>query len=163
MYFSMGFPGGIDSKESACNAGDLDSIPQSGRSPGRGNDNPLQYSCLENPMNRGAWWATVRGVAKSWTQLSDWHLHITLSFLDGRKGNKRLMCCLLAIFRVVQKTCEVERLNKRFPVFCLFFVITFCCICLCLVCIWIVSTWMWGWNIVVPFSIFITLWLLWKQ
>ena len=69
----------------------------------------------------------------------------------------------LAIFRVVQKTCEAERLNKRFPVFCLFFVITFYCICLCLLCFWIVSTWMWGWNIVVPFSIFITLWLLWKQ
>ena len=69
----------------------------------------------------------------------------------------------LAIFRVAQKTCELERLNKRFPLFCLFFVITFCCNCLCLVCTWIVFTWMWGWNIVVPFSIFITLWLLWKQ
>ena len=50
---------------SACNAGDLDSIPGSGRSPGEGNGNPLQYSCLENPMDRGAWWATAHGVAKS--------------------------------------------------------------------------------------------------
>ena len=60
-----GFPGGSDGKESACNAGDLGSIPGSGRSPGEGNGNPLQYSCLENGMDRGAWWATVHGVAKS--------------------------------------------------------------------------------------------------
>ena len=58
-------------QESACNAGDLGSIPGSGRSPGEGNGNPLQYSCLENPMDRGTWWATVHGVTKSWTQLSD--------------------------------------------------------------------------------------------
>ena len=51
------------SKESACNAGYLDSIPELGRSPGEGNGNPLQYSCLENPMDRAAWWATVHGVA----------------------------------------------------------------------------------------------------
>ena len=50
---------------------DSGSIPGSGRSPGEGNGNPLQYSCLENPMDRGAWWATVHGVAKSWIQLSD--------------------------------------------------------------------------------------------
>ena len=65
-----GFPGGSEVKASACNAGDLGSIPGLGRSPGEGNDNPLQYSCLENPMDRGAWWATVHGVAKSWTRLS---------------------------------------------------------------------------------------------
>ena len=67
----MGFPGGSDSKASACNAGDLGSIPESGRSPGEGNGNPVQYSCLENSMDGGAWWATVHGVAKSWTRLSD--------------------------------------------------------------------------------------------
>ena len=55
------------SKESACNAGNLGSIPGLRRSPGEGNGNPFQYSCLENPMDRGAWWATVHGVAKSWT------------------------------------------------------------------------------------------------
>ena len=66
----MGFPGGSDSKESACNAGDPGSIPASGRSPGGGLGNPLQYSCLENSMNRGAWRATVYGVAKSQTRLS---------------------------------------------------------------------------------------------
>ena len=56
---------------SACNAGDLGSIPGLGRSPGEGNGNPLQYSCLENPMDKGAWWATIHGVAKSQTRLSD--------------------------------------------------------------------------------------------
>ena len=62
-----GFPGGSEVKESACNVGDLGSIPRSGRSPGEGNGNPLQYSCLENPMNGGAWWATVHGVTKNRT------------------------------------------------------------------------------------------------
>ena len=60
----MGFPGGSDGKESACNAGDLGSILGSGRSPGEGNCNPLLYSCLENSMDGGSWWATVHGVAK---------------------------------------------------------------------------------------------------
>ena len=58
-------------KHLAYNAGDLGSIPGSGRSSGEGNGNPLQYSCLENPMDRGAWWATVHGVAKSQTQLQN--------------------------------------------------------------------------------------------
>ena len=62
---------GSDGKESACNVGDPCLIPGLGRSPGEGNGNPLLYSCLENPMDGGAWWATVHGVAKSWTQLSD--------------------------------------------------------------------------------------------
>ena len=65
------FPGGSDGKVSAYNAGDLGSIPGLGRSPGEGKGNPLQYSCLENPMNRGSWQATVHGVAKSQTRLSD--------------------------------------------------------------------------------------------
>ena len=59
-------------KNPIANAGDLrdvDSIPGSGRCPGEGNGNPLQYSCLENPRDRGAWWATVHGVAKGWTRL----------------------------------------------------------------------------------------------
>ena len=60
-----------NSKESACNAGDRESIPRSGKSPGEENDNPLQDSCLENSMNKGAWWAVVHGVTKSRTQLSD--------------------------------------------------------------------------------------------
>ena len=67
----LGFPGGSDSEESACDAGDLGSIPGLGSSPGEGNGSPFQYSCLENFMDRGAWQATVHGVTKSWTRLSD--------------------------------------------------------------------------------------------
>ena len=66
----MGFPGGSVVKNLSANTGDSGLIPGSGRSPGVGNGNPLQYSCLQKPMNRGAWWVTVRGVAKSWTQMS---------------------------------------------------------------------------------------------
>ena len=69
------FPGGSDGKESACNEEDLGLISVSGRSPVRGNDNPLQYSCLENSIDRGPWWATVHGVTKSWTRLSNSHFH----------------------------------------------------------------------------------------
>ena len=63
----VGFPGASDDKESACNAGGLGFILGSGRSPGEGNGNPLQHSCLKNSVDRGAWWATVHGVAKSRT------------------------------------------------------------------------------------------------
>ena len=63
----MGFPGGSVGKESICNAGDPGSISGLGRSAGEGTGNPLQYSCLENPMDRGTWWATVHGVAKGQT------------------------------------------------------------------------------------------------
>jgi len=63
----MGFPGGSDAEESpACNVGDMGPIPGFGRSPGEGNGYPLQYSCLENSMDRGAWWATVHGGHKEW-------------------------------------------------------------------------------------------------
>ena len=64
MHTYMGFLSGSGGKESACNAGHLGLIPGSGRSPGEGNGNPLQYSCLENPMDRGAWQATVHGVTR---------------------------------------------------------------------------------------------------
>ena len=67
----LGFPSGSDRKESTCNVGDLDSIPGSRRSLGEENDYLFQYSCLKNPMNRGACQATVYGVTKSWTRLSD--------------------------------------------------------------------------------------------
>ena len=73
--FVKGFPGSSDGNESACNAGDPGSIPGSGRSPGEGYGNPLQYSCLGNSMDREVWWVTVHRVTKSWTQLSDSHLH----------------------------------------------------------------------------------------
>ena len=61
------FPGGLGGKEYTCNAGDLGSIPRLGRSPGEGNGYALQYYCLENPMDRGAWWATAHRVAQSHT------------------------------------------------------------------------------------------------
>ena len=67
----VSFPGGSEGKESVCNVGDLGSIPVLGKTPRKGNGNLLQYSYLENPMDRGAWWATVHGVAKSWTRLSN--------------------------------------------------------------------------------------------
>ena len=89
-----GFPGGSEGKVSACNAGDPGSIPGMGRSPGEGNGNPLQYSHLENPMNGGAWWATICGVAKSQTQLSDFIFF--LSFLP--LSNSAMP---LSIFKVI--------------------------------------------------------------
>ena len=67
----LGFLGGSDSKESTCNVGDLGLVPGLGRSPGKGNGYPLQYSGLENSMDRGTCWTIVHGVAKSQTQLSD--------------------------------------------------------------------------------------------
>ena len=69
----MGFPGNSDSKESACNVGDLGLIPGLGRFPGDGNNYPLQYSGLENSMDRGNWQAIIHGISKSQTQLSDFH------------------------------------------------------------------------------------------
>ena len=75
MYLKLtrGFPDGSDGKESSCNARDLGLVPKSGRSPGEGSGYQLQYSCLENSIDRGAWLATVHGVAKSRTRLSDQH------------------------------------------------------------------------------------------
>ena len=67
----MGFPGGSAVKNRPANAGDVGSTPDPGRSSGERNGNPLQDSCLENSMDRGAWWAIIRGVAKSQTQLCD--------------------------------------------------------------------------------------------
>ena len=67
LAYISDFPGGSDGKEYACNAGDPGLIPGSGRSPREGNSNPVQYSCLGNPMDRGVWQATVHEVAKSWT------------------------------------------------------------------------------------------------
>ena len=77
-----GFPGGSDSKESACNVGDLGSIPGLGKSPGERKGYPLQYSGLENSTDRGTWQATVHRVSKNQTQLSDFHFHFSLSYID---------------------------------------------------------------------------------
>ena len=85
--------GGSHGKESACNTRDPGSIPWSGRSPGEGNDNPLQYSFLENSMDRGAWWATVHGVAQSWT-LS---FHFPLALCSFWR-NEAASCCQLRMY-----------------------------------------------------------------
>ena len=76
-YPALSFPGGSEIKASACNAGDLGLTPGSGRSPGEGNGYPLQYSCLENPMDRGVWWATIHRVTKSWTRPSNFTFTFT--------------------------------------------------------------------------------------
>ena len=74
----MGLPRELNGKESACNAADLGSVPGSGRSPGGQHGNPLQYSCLENSMDRGAWQATVHGVAKSHVRLKSLSTHAVI-------------------------------------------------------------------------------------
>ena len=85
LYYMSGFPGSLAGKESSCNAGDPSSISELGRSPGEGNGYPLQYSGLENSMDRGAWQATAHGVAKNQTRLSDFHFPVfTIHQLSGR-------------------------------------------------------------------------------
>ena len=100
LTLAAGFPGGSEVKVSACNAGDLGLIPGLGRSPGEGNGNPLQCSCLENPRDGGAWWATVHGVAKSWTQLSD--------FTSLHSG-----CSVGSALDIWGATVEMRRLCRR--------------------------------------------------
>ena len=85
FFKKMGFPGGLEGKASTCNEGDPGSIPELGRSPGEGNGNPLQYSCLENPIDGGAWEAAVHGVAKSQTRLSNFAF---LSFWKQKHHHK---------------------------------------------------------------------------
>ena len=81
-----GLPWLISGKESTCNAGDLGSIPGSGRSTGEGNGYPLQYSCLDNSIDRGAWWATIHGVTKSWMTE---RLTVSLSLTRSTQWNQR--------------------------------------------------------------------------
>ena len=76
LHNYLWLPWWLSSKESACNVGDPGSIPGQGRFPGEGTGNPLQYSCLQNSMDRGVWWATVHGIEKSQTQLNGFHLLI---------------------------------------------------------------------------------------
>ena len=85
---AQGFPCGSDGKESTCNAGDLGSIPGLGRSPGVKHDNPLQDSCLENPMDGGAWLAAVRGVAKSRSRLSNFTFTFQADYSENHKESK---------------------------------------------------------------------------
>ena len=89
-----GFPGDSGGKESTCNTGDSDLIPGCGRSPGEGNGNPLQYFGLENSINRGAWWATVHGVAKSQTQLSNSYIDTHTEASLCTRIHSPDLCCI---------------------------------------------------------------------
>ena len=111
----MGFPGSSDSKASAYNVGDPGSIPGPGRSPGEGNGNPLQYSCLENPMDRGAWQATVHGFTKSWTRLSDWAT--TTMLLEQPSPTVNILGILWEIFLILCKIVTSSSLPRKQPWF----------------------------------------------
>ena len=91
--------GGLDDKESTCNVGDPGSIPGLGRSPGEGNGYPLRYSCLENPMDKGTWWATVPLITKSQMGLNSKHFHTFNRQLDMRWSRKFKPRVLFGLFR----------------------------------------------------------------
>jgi len=103
----MGFPGGLEVKASAWNSG---SIPGSGRSPGEGNGNPLQYSCLENPMEGGAWWATVHGVTKSQTRLSNFTFTFIIMTNYWYRIAKTNITCKAIILQLKKKLTEKKML-----------------------------------------------------
>ena len=91
-----GFPGDSDGKESTCNAGDPGLISGSGRFPGEGNGYPFQYSCLENSKDRKAWQATVYGVTKNWTRLSDLYTHThTHTHIGMMKGFEKIQLSII--------------------------------------------------------------------
>ena len=125
----MGFPHGSDGKESICNTGDLGLIPGSERSPGGGNVYALQYSCLENPTDRGVWWATVHKVAKSWTglkRLSTARQGRSRGKNEQQRNRKKLLgvmevFCLLLVCTAVKTHCTID-LNMCFMsgVHCIF-------------------------------------------
>ena len=107
-----GFSGGSGGKESACSEGDPGSIPKSGRSPGEGNSNPLLYSCLGNPMDRGDCWATAHGITKSQTRLND-----SLSGASHEVGGYRAAPSKMAYTgkRVVGMGLHFENRDSRIP------------------------------------------------
>ena len=125
----LGFPGSSEVKASDCNAGDLGSNPGLGRSPAERNGNPLQYSCLENPMDGGAWWATVHGVAKSRTRLSDFTFtfsdYITSSWRLAGGYSFYLLYTLIKLYythtqnlwnfrTLIKYTCKMKELKKGY-------------------------------------------------
>ena len=106
-------PGASDSKESACNAGDPGSVPESGRAPGRGLGNPLQYSCLENPMGRGAWWATVHRVSKIQTRLKGLSVHACTKVKNlSNKENLAPEFCIRTLL-ILDATCFSTTLQRN--------------------------------------------------
>ena len=111
----MGFPGGSVSKESACNAGDQGSIPGLGRFPGEGNGNPLQYSCLGNPMNRGDLQATVHAVprVRQFSDLNHYHHHSLDGILDIFST---FTFCFLYLRRIAFLKIGINLLQDRFSV-----------------------------------------------
>ena len=92
-FYDLYLPYNSNGKESACSAWDLGLIPGLGRSSREGNGNPLQYSCLENSMSRGAWWAIVCGVARRRTRLSDWHYNYYCVITTAAAAAKSLQSC----------------------------------------------------------------------
>ena len=113
-----GFPGSLAVKASAFNAGEAGSIPGLGRSPGEGNGNPLHYSCLENPMDGGSWWATVHGIAKSRTQLSEFTF--TFMSMESAMPSNHLILChplllLPSIFPSIRNFSNESVLPIRWP------------------------------------------------
>ena len=96
-------------KDPPVNAGDVDSILGLGRSPGEGNGNPAQYSCLENSMDRGAWWATVHGVTKSWTRLRNYTF--TFTHMSGFPGGT-VVKYPLAKARDAEDTVSISELRR---------------------------------------------------
>ena len=107
-HIYIGLPSGSDGKASASSAGNTSSIPGLGRSPGEENGNPLQYPCLENLMDRGAWWATVHGVAKSQTWLH-FHFHIYLYILYI---HTYIILSLLGTLKEIERAQEMKK-NKQ--------------------------------------------------
>ena len=112
-YIMLGFPGGSDSKESAWNAGDPSLIPGLGRSPGEGQGYPLQYFCLESPVDRGAWWGTVYGVAKSGTWLKK--LSTCVAQRRHRGQNQKGLGAVEP--RFITYRCELADLKPSVPLF----------------------------------------------
>ena len=115
----MGFPGGSKDKASACNTGDLGLNPGSRRSPGEGNGNPLQYSCLENPMDGEAWQATAHGVAKSRTRLGDFTFTYIYIYVCVR-GYIYVCVCFPYHFYIIHKRQKCSKVLPFISSFSLF-------------------------------------------
>ena len=117
LHLQMGFTGGSKVKASACNAGDLGSIPGLGRSPGEGNGNPLQYSCLENPMDGGAWW--IMGKESDMTEWLHFLSFLSFSFANTFSLSKGCLFILFIVSFAVQNLLSLIR--SHLFIFCFYF------------------------------------------